>query len=166
MVDGTAIGSGLASSLDRLRESESKSKVVILLTDGENNGGLIDPITAKEIARTLSIKVYTIGVGSDGYAPTPVQKPGGEIVMQQEKVNLDEVLLGQIAREPGGQYFRAKDAEGLKSIYGEIDRLEKSRVEIIRSRQSTERFHPFLIAAILFHVLEWVLRLTVFRKLP
>lgn len=166
MVDGTAIGSGLASSLDRLRESESKSKVVILLTDGENNGGLIDPITAKEIAKALSIKVYTIGVGSDGYAPTPVQKPGGEIVMQQEKVNLDEVLLGQIARETGGQYFRAKDAEGLKSIYGEIDRLEKSKVEIIRSRQSNERFHPFLIAAILFHVLEWVLRLTVFRKLP
>lgn len=166
MVDGTAIGSGLASSLDRLRGSQSKSKVVILLTDGENNGGLVDPVTAKEMARTLAIKVYTIGVGSDGFAPTPVQKPGGEIVMQQEKVNLDEDLLGQIAKETGGRYFRAKDADGLKTIYGEIDRLEKSKVEIIGSRQYTERFHPFLIAAILFLFLEWVLRLAVFRKLP
>jgi Ca-activated chloride channel family protein len=166
MVDGTAIGSGLATSVDRLRVSTTKAKVVVLLTDGENNGGLIDPRTAKEIAKTLGIKVYTIGVGTEGFAPTPVQTPGGGIIMQQEKVNIDEVLLTEIAKETGGQYFRARDNKGLKNIYNEIDRLEKTRIEINASRRYTEKFFPFALAALLFIILEMWLRYNVFKKFP
>jgi len=163
--DGTAIGSGLATSVDRLRSSKSKSKVVILLTDGENNGGLIDPNTAKEIAKTVGVKVYTIGVGTEGYAPVPLQGSGG-VVMQREKVNIDEKLLKEIADETGGRYFRAKDNESLKNIYSEIDKLEKSRVETTTTTSFAEKFLPFVIAAAIFIVLEIVLRLTLLRKFP
>ncbi len=166
MVDGTAIGSGLATSLDRLRSSQSKSKVVILLTDGENNGGLIDPKTAKEMAKTLGIKVYTIGIGSEGMAPTPVQTPGGGIIMQQEKVNIDEKLLNEIARETGAKYFRAKGNESLKGVYQEIDQLEKTKIDITSNRRYTEKYFPFAFAAILFIFLEQLLKYTVFRKFP
>lgn len=166
MVDGTAIGSGLATSLDRLRSSQSKSKVVILLTDGENNGGLIDPKTAKEIAKALGIKVYTIGIGSEGFAPTPVQTPGGGIIMQQEKVNIDEKLLNEIARETGAKYFRARGNEGLKVVYQEIDALEKTKIDITSNRRYTERFFPFAFAAMFFLFLEQLLKYTVFRKFP
>ena len=164
--DGTAIGSGLATSADRLRLSTSKSKVVILLTDGENNGGQIPPVTAKEIAKNLGIKVYTIGVGSEGYAPIPVQDGSGRVVMQREKVNIDEKLLTQIANETGGKYFRVSDNEGLKDVYKEIDELEKSTIEVSSLRQYTDRFLPLAVAALFFLALEWVLRLTLFRKLP
>src|SRR6202011_983921 len=99
--DGTAIGSGLATGVERLRSSQSRSKVIVLLTDGENNGGLIDPNTAKEIAKSVGVRVYTVGVGTEGFAPMPVQTPGG-VVMQREKVNIDEKLLTQIAKETGG----------------------------------------------------------------
>lgn len=163
--DGTAIGSGLATSVDRLRSSKSKSKVVILLTDGENNGGMIDPNTAKEIAKSIGVRVYTIGVGTDGYAPIPVQTIGG-IVMQREKVNIDEKLLKQIADETGGKYFRAKDNEGLANIYSEIDKLEKSRIEVTALKRYTEKFFPFALAAALLVFLELLLRMTVFRKFP
>jgi Ca-activated chloride channel homolog len=163
--DGTAIGMGLATSVERLRLSKSKSRVVILLTDGENNGGFIDPNTAKELAKAHAIKVYTIGVGTDGYAPVPVQVPGG-VTMQREKVNLDEKLMTQIANETGGKYFRAKDNQGLKDIYAEIDKLEKSRVEVTALRRYTEKFFPFAIAAAAFLFLEYLLRFTVFRKFP
>jgi Ca-activated chloride channel homolog len=163
--DGTAIGSGLATSVDRLRSSSSKSKVVILLTDGENNGGLIDPNTAKEIAKSIGVRVYTIGVGTDGYAPVPVQTMGG-IVMQREKVNIDEKLLKQIADETGGKYFRAKDNEGLSNIYLEIDKLEKSKIEVTALKRYTEKFFPFALAAAILVFLEVFLRLTVFRKFP
>jgi Ca-activated chloride channel homolog len=163
--DGTAIGSGLATSVDRLRSSQSKSKVVILLTDGENNGGMIDPNTAKEIAKSIGVRVYTIGVGTDGYAPIPVQTIGG-IVMQREKVNIDEKLLKQIADETGGKYFRAKDNEGLSNIYSEIDKLEKSRIEVTALKRYTEKFFPFALAAAVLVFLELVLRMTVFRKFP
>lgn len=166
MADGTAIGSGLASSLDRLRESPAKSRVVILLTDGENNGGLIDPVTAKKMAVALGIKVYTIGIGTEGFAPTPVQAPGGGVVMQQEKVNIDEKLLGEIAKETGARYFRARDIEGLRVIYGEIDRMEKVKVDILSSRKTTERFQPFAIAAMIFIFLDLLTRFTLFRKFP
>lgn len=166
MVDGTAIGSGLATSVDRLRTSTTKSKVVVLLTDGENNGGLIDPRTAKDIARTLGIKVYTIGVGTEGFAPTPVQTPGGDIIMQQERVNIDEKLLTEIARETGGRYFRARDNESLKQIYAEIDQLEKTRIEIKTTRRYTEKYYPLVMIALLFIFLEVLLRFTVFRKFP
>jgi Ca-activated chloride channel family protein len=163
--DGTAIGSGLGTSVDRLRTSKSKSKVIILLTDGENNGGLIDPQTAKEIAKAFQVKVYTIGVGTDGYAPQPVNTPMG-VVMQQGKVSIDEKLLKQIATETGGNYFRAKDNEGLAGIYDEINSLEKSKVEISTRTRYTEKFFPFVIAALALLFLEMLLRFTVFKKFP
>ena len=163
--DGTAIGSGLGTSVDRLRTSKAKSKVVILLTDGENNGGLIDPQTAKEIAKAFSVKVYTIGVGTDGYAPQPVNTPMG-VVMQNGKVSIDEKLLKQIADETGGKYFRAKDNEGLAGIYDQINSLEKSKVEITTLTRYTEKFFPFVIAALIFIFMEVLLQFTVFKKFP
>jgi len=163
--DGTAIGSGLATSVDRLRNSKAKSKIIILLTDGINNGGLIDPNTAKEIAKTFHIKVYTIGVGSEGYAPTPVSTPMG-IVMQNEKVSIDEKLLQNIARETGGKYFRATDNSSLEHIYNEIDKMEKSKVEITTFHHYTEKFYPFIFAAMGLLLIELILRYTVFKKFP
>jgi Ca-activated chloride channel family protein len=163
--DGTAIGSGLATSVDRLRTSKAKSKVVILLTDGINNSGLIDPSTAKEIAKAFKIKVYTIGVGTEGYAPTPVSTPMG-VVMQNEKVSIDEKLLTNIAYETGGRYFRAKDNKSLANIYNEIDKLEKSKVQVTTFHRFAEKFYPFVFAALLFLFLEVVLRFTVFKKFP
>ena len=163
--DGTSIGSGLATSVDRLKESKSKSKVVILLTDGVNNGGFIDPSTAKEIAKAFKVKVYTIGVGTDGYAPTPVSTPMG-IVIQNEKVNIDEALLKNIAMETGGKYFRATDNTSLENIYNEIDQLEKSKVEITSYNRFTEKYYPFIFAAIFFLFLEAFFRYRVVRKFP
>ncbi len=164
--DGTAIGSGLATSVDRLRSSKSKSKVIILLTDGENNGGQIPPLTAKELAKATGVKVYTIGVGTDGYAQTPMQTQTGQVVMQREKVNIDEKLLNQIATETGGKYFRAKDNESLRNIYAEIDKLEKSKIEVTALKRYAERFFPFAIAALAFLLTELVLRFTIFKKFP
>ena len=163
--DGTAIGSGLATSVDRLRNSKLKSKVIILLTDGVNNGGLIDPSTAKEIAKSYKVKVYTVGVGTEGYAPTPVNTPLG-IVMQNEKVAIDEKLLKAISFETGGTYFRAKDNEGLNNIYKEIDKLEKSEVEITTYHRYVEKFYPFVFAALAFLLLEVILKFTLFKKFP
>jgi Ca-activated chloride channel homolog len=163
--DGTAIGSGLATGVDRLRSSKSKSKVIILLTDGENNGGLIDPNTAKEIAKSVGVRVYTVGVGTEGFAPVPVQTAGG-IVMQKEKVNIDEKLLTQIATETGGRYFRARDNESLRNIYSDIDKLEKSKVEITALKRYSEQFFPFALAAAALLLLELVLRFTLFKKFP
>ncbi len=163
--DGTAIGSGLATGVDRLRASQSKSKVIILLTDGENNGGLIDPNTAKEIAKSVGVRVYTIGVGTEGFAPMPVQTAGG-IVMQKEKVSIDEKLLTQIANETGGKYFRATDNESLKNIYTEIDKLEKSKVEITALKRYNEQFFPFALIAAALLLLELILRFTLFKKFP
>jgi Ca-activated chloride channel family protein len=163
--DGTAIGSGLGTSVDRLRTSTSKSKIVVLLTDGENNGGLIDPKTAKEIAKRFGIKVYTIGVGTDGLAPQPVQTPVG-VQMQSVKVSIDEPLLKEISSETGGQYFRAKDNAGLAGIYSTIDGLEKSKVEISTSTRFTNKFLPFAIGAAFFLLMEILLRYLVFRKFP
>lgn len=163
--DGTAIGSGLATGVDRLRNSPSKSKVIILLTDGENNGGLIDPNTAKEIAKSIGVRVYTVGMGTEGFAPVPIQTPQG-VRMSREKVNIDEKLLTQIAKETGGQYYRAKDNESLKSIYAEIDRLEKSRIEVTALRRYTEQFFPFALAAAVLLMLELLLRWTILKKFP
>ena len=163
--DGTAIGSGLSTSVERLRTSKSKSRIVVLLTDGENNGGLIDPETAKEIAKAFQIKVYTIGVGTDGYAPQPVNTPLG-VVMQQAKVSIDEKQLKAIAAETGGKYFRAKNNEGLTGIYDEIDQLEKSKVEITSRTRYTEKFFPFFMAALVLLFLVMLLKFTVFRKFP
>lgn len=163
--DGTAIGDGLGTSVERLKGSQAKSKVVILLTDGENNGGFIDPNTAKELAKSLGIRVYTIGVGTDGSAPVPVRTEMG-IIMQQEKVNIDEKLLTQIAKETGGQYFRAKDNEQLKEIYTDIDKLEKSKVEVTALHRYNEKFFPLALAAALLLFFELMLRLTVFKRFP
>jgi Ca-activated chloride channel family protein len=163
--DGTAIGSGLGTSVDRLRTSKSKSKVIILLTDGENNGGLIDPKTAKEIAKAFAVKVYTIGVGTEGYAPQPENTALG-VQMHNQKVTIDEKLLREIANETGGKYFRARDNDGLSRIYTEIDKLEKSKVEVSNISRYTEKFFPFVMAALALLLLEVLLRFTVFKKFP
>jgi Ca-activated chloride channel family protein len=163
--DGTAIGSGLATSVDRLRNSKAKSKIIILLTDGVNNGGLIDPSTAKEIAKAYRIKVYTVGVGTEGYAPTPVSTPMG-IVIQNEKVAIDEKLLQSISSETGGMYFRAKDNTSLKNIYNQIDKLEKSKVQLTTFHRYAEQFYPLIFAALAFLLLEVILRFTLFKKFP
>jgi len=163
--DGTAIGDGLATSVDRLRSSKSKSKIIILLTDGENNGGLIGPTNAKEIAKAFGIKVYTIGVGTNGYAPFPIKTPLG-VVMQQQKVTIDEKLLKEIADETGGKYFRATDNASLNTIYQEINRLEKSKVEISTLTRYTEKFFPFMMIALALLLLEFLLRFTLLKKFP
>ena len=163
--DGTAIGDGLSTSVDRLRSSKTKSKVIILLTDGENNGGLIGPDNAKEIAKAFGIKVYTIGVGTEGFAPFPIKTPMG-VIMQQQKVTIDEKLLTAIASETGGKYFRAKDNAALESVYAEINELEKSKVEISTLTRYTERFFLFVMAALALLLLEVTLRFTLLRKFP
>jgi Ca-activated chloride channel family protein len=139
--------------------------VIILLTDGEDNGGRLDPNTAKEIAKSFGVRVYTVGMGTEGFAPVPVQTATG-VIMQREKVSIDEKLLTQIADETGGKYFRAKDNESLSGIYKEIDQMEKSKFEVKTYTHFTEKFLPFVIAAVAFVLLEWILRLTLFRKFP
>jgi Ca-activated chloride channel family protein len=163
--DGTAIGSGLSTSVERLKTSESKSKVVILLTDGENNGGLIPPSTAKEIAKAYQVKVYTIGMGTEGFAALPQQTTGG-IVRTMEKVNIDEKLLREIANETGGNYFRAKDNESLSQIYADIDKLEKSKIETSTFSRYKEEFYPLAIAVVVLLLIEAWLRYKVLRKFP
>lgn len=163
--DGTAIGSGLSTSVERLKTSESKSKVVILLTDGENNGGLIPPSTAKEIAKAYQVKVYTIGMGTEGFAALPQQTTGG-VVRTMEKVNIDEKLLREIANETGGNYFRAKDNESLSKIYEDIDKLEKSKIETSTFSRYKEEFYPLAIAVVVLLLIEAWLRYKVLRKFP
>ncbi|SEN69406.1 vWA domain-containing protein [Niastella yeongjuensis] len=159
--DGTAIGDGLGVSVDRLKNVKTKSKVIILLTDGEDQGGRIDPLAGKELAKAYGIRVYTIGVGSEGYAPVPTADG-----TRQQKVNIDEKLLRMIATETGGLYFRARDNESLKRIYLEIDKLEKSRIEVTALKRYTERFFPFAFAAAALLFLEIFLRYTLFKKFP
>ncbi|MBO9199119.1 MULTISPECIES: vWA domain-containing protein [Niastella] len=164
--DGTAIGDGLGVSVDRLKNVKTKSKVVILLTDGEDQGGRIDPLAGKELAKAYGVRVYTIGVGSEGYAPVPIGDGAGGITTRQQKVNIDEKLLRMIATETGGLYFRARDNESLKKIYLEIDKLEKSRIEVTALKRYTERFFPFALAAAALLFLEIILRYTLFKKFP
>jgi Ca-activated chloride channel homolog len=164
--DGTAIGSGLATSCDRLKDSKTKTKIVILLTDGENNGGLIDPQTAKEIAKSFSIRVYTIGVGTDkGEVVMPTMTPMGT-VKQRQKVSIDEKLLTQIAKETGGKYYRAIDNTSLVNIYADIEKLEKSKVQVIGFDRYTERFLPFIAMSFLLLVIELLLKYTLLKKFP
>ncbi|GAA4301701.1 VWA domain-containing protein [Compostibacter hankyongensis] len=164
--DGTAIGMGLGTSVDRLRNSQAKSKVIILLTDGVNNTGLVDPLTALEIAKSYKIRVYTIGVGTRGVAPYPVPLPGGGVQMQNMDVQIDEALLQKIAQGTGGQYFRATNNNSLQNIYQRIDDMEKTKVEISSYKRYAELFYPFALAALCLLLLEIVLRYTVFRSLP
>lgn len=154
--DGTAIGTGLATALNRLRESEAKSKVVILLTDGVNNRTTIAPLTAAEIAKKLGVKVYTIGVGTNGMAPYPVQDMWGDISYQPMQVEIDEQTLREIAQMTGGEYFRATDKNTLAEVYERINQLEKSEVEVTEFTTYTERFLPYLLAALAALVLEFI----------
>lgn len=161
--DGTAIGMGLATGVDRLRTSKAKSKILILLTDGVNNTGLIDPSTALEIAKTYGVRVYTIGIGTEGEAPYPVQTPMGTQTRMMP-VQIDEALLKKIADETGGKYYRATSNKSLREIYSEIDKLEKTKIEISSYKRYAELFFPFALIAIICIVLEMVLRYTVFRS--
>ena len=162
--DGTAIGMGLATAVNRLKDSEAKSKVVILLTDGVNNSGSIPPVTAAEIAREFGIRVYTIGVGTNGTAPTPYQDQFGRTVYQDVPVRIDEKTLSEIAKLGDGQYFRAFNKNKLENIYKEIDKLEKSKINVTDYRKKSEYFWPFaLLAAALFFV-EFLLKNTLFKS--
>lgn len=162
--DGTAIGLGLANAVNRMKDSQTKSKVIILLTDGSNNRGDIDPQTAAEIAKTFGIRVYTVGVGSYGQARVPVQTPIGTqyITMDSE---FDETTLQRIAQTTGGQYFRATDNSSLKKIYEQIDQLEKTKLRVREYSKHTENFAPFLYAALLCLLGEIVLRYFVLRTI-
>lgn len=164
--DGTAIGMGLATAVDRLHSSKVKSKVIILLTDGVNNTGLVDPLTALEIAKAYKIKVYTVGVGTIGKAPFPTPMPDGSIQMQMTDVQIDEPLMKKIASETGGRYFRATDNTSLQNIYHEIDKLERTKVEITSYKRFQEHFFPLAMIALACLLLEVVLRYTLFKRLP
>lgn len=163
--DGTAIGDGLASSVSRLKDSEAISKVVILLTDGDNNAGSVDPATAAEMAKIFGIRVYTIGAGTRGTAPYPVQTPFGGIQYQQIPVNINEPLLQQIADETGGKYYRATSNEKLQQIYDEIDQLERSKIEINEFTRVHEEFLPLVIWSLALLLLVFILRHTVLKTL-
>jgi len=163
--DGTAIGNGLATAVNRLKESDAISKVIILLTDGENNAGEIPPITAAEIAKTFGIRVYTIGVGTIGTAPYPMQTPFG-IQVQNIPVKIDEESLQSIAGLTGGKYFRATSNDKLKQIYAEIDALEKSKIEVKEFSKKQEEFQPFAIAAALLLIAGILFKVTIFRNIP
>ncbi|RKR84948.1 Ca-activated chloride channel family protein [Mucilaginibacter gracilis] len=161
--DGTAIGMGLATAVNRLKDSQAKSKVIILLTDGVNNTGSIPPVTAAEIAKQFGIRVYTVGLGTHGTAPYPMQTQTGEIVYQRMPVDIDEPTLTKIAQTTGGQYFRATNNETLKAIYAKIDQLEKAKIDVTQYRKKTEMFLPFAAIALLLLLLEFVLKNTLFK---
>lgn len=163
--DGTAIGMGLATAVNRLRDSKAKSKVIILLTDGVNNTGFVDPKTAAGLASSFGIKTYTIGLGSNGSAPAPVAlRPDGSFVYQLTKVEIDEDLLKDIAKQTGGSYYRATDNKKLEAIYKEIDKLERTEVEEIRYTKYHEKFRVFVFLALGALLLEWLLRHTLFKS--
>lgn len=163
--DGTAIGDGLATSVNRLKNSKAVSKVVILLTDGVNNKGSLDPVSAAEIAEMFDVRVYTIGVGSEGTAPYPVQGMFGK-TYKRKKVEIDEELLQKVADMTGGKYFRATDKDKLKVIYDEIDKLEKSKIDVTEFQKKSEEFLPLALLAFALILLEFLLRNTVLKTIP
>jgi Ca-activated chloride channel family protein len=163
--DGTAIGDGLATSVSRLKDSEAISKVIILITDGVNNSGSVDPMSAAEMAKMFGIRVYTVGIGTMGMAPYPVQTPYG-IQLQQMKVQIDEELLQKIATTTGGQYFRADNNNKLKAIYKEIDQLERSKIDVQEFKKKHESYLIFALAAFLLFALETTLRYLYFKRIP
>jgi Ca-activated chloride channel family protein len=164
--DGTAIGSAIASACNRLKEKESKSKIIVLLTDGDNNAGKVTPATAAEAAKTLGIKIYTIGAGTRGYAPVPVKDMFGRTVYQKVKVEVDEPTLRQIATVANGQFYRATDSKSLSQIFEQIDRLEKSTVQLNRYTQYRDLFPWFIGCALALLALQIVLEQTLFRRTP
>ena len=163
--DGTAIGLGLANAVSRLKDSEAKSRVIILLTDGENNRGEIAPITAAEIAKTFGIRVYTIGIGTIGTAPFPVQTPFG-VQMRDMEVKIDEKTLQDIANTTDGKYFRATNNKTLVEVYKEIDRLERSKIENKEFSKKNEEYRRFALGALLLALSALILQFAVFRHIP
>ena len=163
--DGTAIGDGLATAVTRLRDSKAISKVIILLTDGVNNMGAVDPLSAAEIAKLYGIRIYTIGLGSYGMAPFPVQTPFG-IRYQNMEVKIDEELLKQVAAMTDGKYFRATSNQKLEDVYQEIDQLEKSKIDVTEFHKKTEEFYPLALLALLLFGLEIFFKNTLFRSTP
>ncbi len=165
--DGTAIGMGLASAVNRLKESPSKSKIVILLTDGVNNSGYIKPLTAAEIAKEVGVKVYTIGVGTRGTARAPISKrPNGQFVYGMTRVQIDEELMNEISSSTGGQYFRAVNLSQLERIYDYIDELEKTEIEVNVFKRYNEKYRIFLMVGLILLVCRWLLSNTILRTLP
>jgi len=163
--DGTAIGDGLATAVNRLKESKAKSKVIILLTDGINNMGSIDPQSAAEIAELYGIRIYTIGVGTMGTALVPVRTPVG-MQYQRMEVQIDEVLLRKISALTNGKYFRATNKQKLQEVYKEIDRLEKSKIDVTEFSRKKEEFLPFVILALILLSLEFIIRFAVLKLVP
>ena len=162
---GTAIGMGLATSVNRIKDSKAKSKVIILLTDGVNNAGFIDPITAAELAKEFQIKIYCIGLGTNGLALSPVGIDArGKFNYANIQVEIDEKLLTEISEMTGGKYFRATDNERLKEIYSDIDKLEKTEIEEFKYYSVDEKFRYFLVPAILLIVFELIMKLTILRS--
>ena len=165
--DGTAIGMGLATAVNRMKDSPAKSKIIILMTDGVNNAGYFKPEDAMELAKTLGIKVYTIGIGSTGEAMSPVgRRSDGKYVFGLVPVEIDEPLLQNIAKTTGGNYYRATNSKELEQIYAEIDRLEKSKIDVTTVKRRSEAFAGFAFAGLLLLVLELLMRYTVFRTIP
>jgi Ca-activated chloride channel family protein len=163
--DGTAIGNGIANGINRLKESDAKSRIIILLTDGVNNAGEVDPISAAEIAKAFGIRIYTIGVGTRGEAPYPVQTPFGTRY-QMVPVDIDEAMMTKIAETTGGQYFRATNNRALAEIYEKIDKLEKTKIEITSYKNASEKYHSWLWGGLLLLLIELGLSRTILRKLP
>ena len=163
--DGTAIGMGLATAVNRLKDSEAISKVIILLTDGVNNSGMVPPLTAAEIAEKFDIRVYTIGVGTEGFAPYPFQTPFG-IQYQEVEVKIDEKTLQDIATLTDGKYFRATNNNSLKEIYKDIDVLEKSKIEVTEFHKRSEEFLPFSLWALALLFLGFLLQTTYLKQIP
>ncbi len=164
--DGTAIGMGLATAVNRIKESKAKSKVIILLTDGVNNRGDVGPVTAAELASGFGIRVYTIGVGSQGNALMPMQDVFGRTITQSVPVEIDEEVLKEIAATTDGVYFRATDNDKLREIYREIDQMERTRLDVKQFSKKKEEYFPFLLAALLVLLSEILLRYTLFRTIP
>jgi len=164
--DGTAMGAGLTAALNRLRELKSKSKIVILMTDGQNNAGKVPPLTAAEAAQALQVKVYTIGVGTRGTAPMPQRDPFGRTVYVQTPVDIDEETLKTVASRTGGKYYRADSANTLRQIYAEIDQLEKTEIEVKKHQRYRELFPWVVLPGLFLVLLEIILSNSVWRKLP
>lgn len=164
--DGTAIGSAILAAVNRLRDIEAKSKIVVLMTDGQNNAGKVPPVTAAEAAQTLGIRIYTIGVGTRGIARMPYQNVFGQKTYIDQKVDIDEEMLTKIAQMTGGKYFRAENTAGFRRIYDEIDQLEKTEVEIEKYQRYRELFPYFVLSGLAILLLEIILSNTVWRRLP
>ncbi|HRC32080.1 MAG TPA: VWA domain-containing protein [Bacteroidia bacterium] len=162
---GTAIGEGLATAIARVKDAKTKSRVVILLTDGVNNSGSIAPETAGEIAKTFGVRVYSVGVGTNGFAPTPMKTPFG-VQYQNVPVQIDEDMLRKVSKETDGIYYRATNNKKLRDIYAQIDKLEKTKVEVTEFRRYSEEYWPLAVVAGILFLLEFILRYLVLKKIP